>query len=80
MADDGDLNLMDSWRFIRDLMTLPVMNKDPTIDGIVHTAKKNSIDVTSTLPSSANPAAAGSGSVVQTSALSIAQTSPPSKE
>lgn len=39
--EDGNLNLKDSWRFMRDLMTMPVLKKDPTIDQILHTAKNN---------------------------------------
>lgn len=37
-AEDGNLNLKDSWRFLRDAMTMQLLKKDPTIDNILHTA------------------------------------------
>lgn len=34
-SEDGNLNQKDAWRFMRDLMTMPQMKKDPTISSIL---------------------------------------------
>ena len=40
--EDGNLNLKDSWRFLKDLMTLPLIKKDPHLSNYMNVAKKNS--------------------------------------
>lgn len=37
-SEDGNLNLKDSWRFLRDMMTMPIIKKDPTLETLLHTA------------------------------------------
>ena len=34
-AEDGILFVKDSWRFLKDMMTMPVIAKDPALQSIV---------------------------------------------
>ena len=51
-AEDGNLNLRDAWRFFRDMMTTPLLQKDQTIQNILNTAQANQNDLKMQLESS----------------------------
>ena len=53
-AEEGNLNLKDCWRFLRDMMTMPMLKRDPTIQTLLNTAIENQKDVQSNLPNSSS--------------------------